>query len=235
MHLLHWKYNGGMVTVCNKYGDLRYFLTAPSHYLNLCWLTVYEIFCQPFQGTVYFNTYDVKPHVCSFEIIATHPWVNVSNDQLFPLLSYFSVVVSMGWLYHNMLSASSYIHICRESSLLCHLLLCSLVLRANNRVHYGPVAVFVCFTSHYLVIIIMQIVELLKCLSGTSVSNVCLEWIQILSILFHAIYVTVCIQLTHFSDDDLIIIIIIKSDAWPTCALFMVWSWNNGICHVSVQ
>ena len=79
-------------------------------------------------------------------------------------------------------------------------------------------------------------IKLIKCLSGTF----CLEWLSkikpIISIIFHAIYGTVCIQLTHF----LTRIIIIKSDPLAIVsgyvmkqlyALYVFWyPYLNNLC-----
>ena len=77
---------------------------------------------------------------------------------------------------------------------------------ANNRIYHDLIVGFVClhFTllhrHHYADL--SESIELLKCLSGTF----CLERVSkiksILSIIFHAIYGAVRIQLTHFSYDD---------------------------------
>ena len=51
------------------------YLTAPSHYLNQCWLIINLILWHSFQGNVYLNTPDVNHHVAfelfTFEITAT--------------------------------------------------------------------------------------------------------------------------------------------------------------------
>ena len=92
--------------------------------------------------------------------------------QPFPLLSYFSVVVCLRWLYHHMLSVSYiYIYISRYSWVLFLLLLCSLVMSANNRVHYGLMVVLICLHitlphyHHYANV--SEGIELIICLSGT--------------------------------------------------------------------
>ena len=105
----------------------------------------------------------------------------------------------------------------------------------NNRVHYGPMVVFVCLHitllhyHHYADISVG--IELIKCLSDAF----CRVWVckieSILSIIFQAIYGAVCIRLTHFSYDDwkntcTLSYVIIKSEILPIC--HMVTSWNNG-------
>ena len=55
--------------------------------------------------------------------------------QPFPLLAYFSVVVCLRWLYYHMLSVS---YISRVSWILFLLLLCNVMVCANNRIHNGP-------------------------------------------------------------------------------------------------
>ena len=62
----------------------------------------------------------------------------------FLLLSYFSVVVCLTWLFHHTLAVS---YISRESWVLC-LLLLSLTVCANNRINYDPIVVVVFFAHH---------------------------------------------------------------------------------------
>ena len=58
--------------------------TAPSHYLNQCWLALDEVLQHPFQGNVYLDTLYINPQLCSksvksFEIRATSsrgPWAS---------------------------------------------------------------------------------------------------------------------------------------------------------------
>ena len=38
-------------------------LTAPSHYLNQCWLTISEVLWHPFHSNYYSNTKDINPQV----------------------------------------------------------------------------------------------------------------------------------------------------------------------------
>ena len=101
----------------------------------------------------------------------------------------------------------------------------------NNKLHYYPMVVFLCLHitlphyHHYADL--SESIELIKCLSGTF----CLECVpkikSMISIIFHAIYRVVHIQLTHFSYDDCgnmctcySFIIIIKSEVWPICHCF---------------
>ena len=59
------------------------------------------------------------------------------------------IVVVCLMLYNHMLSVA---YIFRQSWVLILLLVCSLIMRANNRVHYGPMVVFVCLhiaSPHY--------------------------------------------------------------------------------------
>ena len=101
--------------------------------------------------------------------------------------------------------AVGFTYISRESWYLCLLLLCSFMICANNREHYGPMVVSGCLHitlphyRHYADL--SEGTKLLKCLSDTF----CLEWVSaiksILSIIFHAVYGAVCIQLSHFSYD----------------------------------
>ena len=86
------------------------------------------------------------------------------------------------------------------------LLLCSLMMCANNRVHHGPIVVFVCFHitlpqyHHYADL--SESIDFLKCF----LRIFCLECVfkikSTLSIFVHAIYGAVRTHLTHFSYDD---------------------------------
>ena len=52
-------------------------LTAPSHYLNQCWLNIHKILWNLLQGNIYLNTQDITPPVMfeiyTFDITATAP------------------------------------------------------------------------------------------------------------------------------------------------------------------
>ena len=127
-------------------------------------------------------------------------------------------------------------------SVFCFSLLCSLMICTNDRAHYETMVIFVC-----LLITFISLSSLcrstwrywtLKCVSDIF----CLECDSkikcILSIIFHAIYLAVLIQLTHFAYDG----------CENTCTLsyhhhqigcmthlplFRVRSWKNGITCMS--
>ena len=88
---------------------------------------------------------------------------------------------------------------------LCIQFLCGLMMRTYNRVHYGPMVIFICLLiklphyHHYKDL--SESIELLKCLSGNSVTRVSNIY-SILTIIFHAIFGAVLIELTHFSYND---------------------------------
>ena len=122
------------------------------------------------------------------------------------------------------------------------LLLCSLTMCANNRVHYDPMVVFLCLHitlphyHHYSDL--PEGIGLLKCLSGTF----CLECVSkiksILSIIFHAIYGAVRIQLAHFSCDGCEDTCTLsyyhhRIGSMAHLPLFKVKSWNNGMRWMS--
>ena len=120
----------------------------------------------------------------------------------FPFLSYFSVVVCLRWLYHHMPSVSYiyiyiYIYILYISGKLGFvlLLLCSLMMRVNNIVHYDPIVVFVflhiTLPQYQYYEDVSEVIELWKFVSATLHKSVC-------SIILHAIHQAVCIQLIHF-------------------------------------
>ena len=52
-------------------------LTAPSHYLNQCWLVIKEVLWHSFQGDVCLNTHNLNSKIVleiyTFEIMATSP------------------------------------------------------------------------------------------------------------------------------------------------------------------
>ena len=100
---------------------------------------------------------------------------NPSNRKYppFPLLSYFSVVVCLRWLYYHILSSITYIsreyrdlvsNICVQSFDVQSMVF------ANDRIHYGLEVVFVCLQitpSHYHHYAdSSEGIELIKCLSG---------------------------------------------------------------------
>ena len=99
-----------------------------------------------------------------------------------------------------------YIHISWESWVLFLDLLCSLMMCANNRVHYGLIVIYgylhITLPEYHHYADLSESIELQKCFSDIF----CLECVSkirsVLSIIFHAIYGAVCIQLTCFSYDD---------------------------------
>ena len=110
---------------------------------------------------------------------------------------------------------------------------------ANNRTHYGPMAIFVCwlhFTqSHYYIIIMQTYLKVINFWNTCQVySAECVSKIKsILSIILHALYGAVCIQLTHFSYCDCVNMCNLsyphQIGSMTHLPLFRVMSWNNGI------
>ena len=83
------------------------------------------------------------------DIFITHRVINKLEVTLFLIAVIFFRGCVPGWLHHHMLSVSL---ISRESCFSFILLLRSLLVGTNNRIHYGPMVVFVClhFTRpHY--------------------------------------------------------------------------------------
>ena len=74
------------------------------------------------------------------DISITYIIIIIKEISTFPLLSYFSMVVCMRWLYQHLLSIS---YISRERYGWFLLLLCSIVRCANDLEHYGSMVVFV--------------------------------------------------------------------------------------------
>ena len=113
----------------------------------------------------------------------------------------------------------------------------ALMVCTNNRVHYGLMVVYgylhITLPHYHHYAILFEGIALLKCLSNIF----CVECVSknrsVLSIIFHAIYGAVCIQLTHFSHDDCE-----NTLNWSYyhhqirsmthLPLFRVSSWNNG-------
>ena len=118
------------------------------------------------------------------------------------------------------------------------LLLCSLMLCANSRVHYDLMVVFVCLhitlLHYHYYADVYESIGLLNCFWG-SLFRVCVSKIKsILSIISHAIYGTVCSQHTHFCFD-------LCEDTYTSSyyhhqigsmnhlPLFRFRSWSNGM------
>ena len=124
-----------------------------------------------------------------------------------------------------------------DSKILFRSLLCSLMMCANNQVYYGPVVVFVflhiiTLPHYYHSADVVEVIGSLKCLSGTF-WRVC-KIKSIFSILFHAIYGAMCIQLTHLSYDDCAYTCTLsychhQIGNLNHLLLFTVKSWNNGM------
>ena len=113
------------------------------------------------------------------------------------------MVVCLRWLYHHMLSVL-HMNISRESWVLRLQLLCSLIMCANNQVHYGLMVLYgyLHITLPHYHADLSESIELLKYLSDIFCLK-CVSMIRsVLSIIVHAIYGAVCIQLTHFPYDD---------------------------------
>ena len=110
-------------------------------------------------------------------------------------------------------------YLSRESWVSCLLLLCSLIMCANNRVQYDAMVIFVCCTSNYIIFIIMQ--TYLKVLVH-SASGVCLR-LSIFSQLSVMQYMEPCVFSVHIflmmivRIRVLYLITNIKSEMWPIC------------------
>ena len=111
---------------------------------------------------------------------------------------------------------------------------------AYTQVHYGPMVVFVCLHiklpryHHYADL--SEGIELLKCLSGNSVSSMCIRFSQFSQLSFVQ-YMGLCllslpIPLVIVWIRILFIIIIIR--IMVHLPLFRVWSWNNGMRCMNV-
>ena len=70
------------------------------------------------------------------DIFITHRIIIIKSEiSIFPIAVIFSVVVCLRWLYHHV----SVSYIFRESWVLFLLLLYSVMMYANNRIHYDPI------------------------------------------------------------------------------------------------
>ena len=97
-------------------------------------------------------------------------------------------------------NAVSVIYISRKLGFV-PLLLCSLMMCANNRVHFGPMVVFVCLhiTLHLTIMIMQTHLKVLNFWMTCQAHSVeCVSKMRsILPIIFHEIYEAVGIQLAH--------------------------------------
>ena len=129
-----------------------------------------------------------------------------------------------------------------ESWVLCLVLPCIRMLCANNRVHYYcPMVLFVCLhitRPHYHNHIPFWGYWTFKMLSDT----LCLQCVsrikKIISIIFHAIYETVCIQFTHYYCHDCENMCTLhyyhhQIGSMAHFPLFRVRSWSN-VLHLYV-
>ena len=128
---------------------------------------------------------------------------------------------------------------------MCNLMMCKTPQTNNppqNQVHYGPMVIFVCLHItqphyyHYADVSTCRSIELLKCLFGLF-CHVCVWKIKsILSIIFHAIYEAVFIQLTQSCCDNCKNTCILSHyhQIGSILPLFRVKSWNNGMRRLSM-
>ena len=95
----------------------------------------------------------------------------------------------------------TYIYIQGKLGFLSFIILCCLRMCADDIVHYDPMVAFVCLLialPHYQSYAdLSESIELLKCLSGAFFLDCVSKIKPIISIIFHAIYGAVCIQLIH--------------------------------------
>ena len=138
-----------------------------------------------------------------------------------------------------------FLYISWESFVWGLLLLCSLMMCANNRVHSGLMVVFVCLHitlphyHHYADI--SEGIELQTCLSGIFCLKCGSKVKLILLTIYHAIHGAVHIlhiQLIHFLYDDLentctLIYYHHQIGSMTHLPLFRVQSWINGMCCMS--
>ena len=137
----------------------------------------------------------------SFALKKRIGYVHCSMSQPFPLLSYVSVVVCLRWLFLHMLLVS---HICIYPGKVgfCFFDYCAVLWCVQIIKYIAWWSYMVICTLHYLIIILMQTyLKVLNCLSDFIFCLECLSKIRsILSMIFHAIYGAVCIQLTQSSN-----------------------------------
>ena len=137
------------------------------------------------------------------ERICLQPILISSNQkyQPFPCCHILPLVVFLRWLYHHMLPVS---YVSLKSSVLFPLLLCSLMMCANNRVHFGMRVIFV--LNHYHCYAgVSERIELLKCLEVHSIEYVP-KIKSVLSISFMQ-YMELCVVSLHISLVMIVIII----------------------------
>ena len=159
--------------------------------------------------------------------LGSSSWIQGYSQQVKPYNK--SVVHTNLYMYACM-------HICYLNSAYAAFLLDNLMMCANEWIHYGPMAIFVCLhltLPHYnRYANVSEGIEILKCLSVESVSKIK----SILLIIFHVIYGAVCIQLSLMIIMRIcvLLIIITKSDLWPTCQCLCL---DNGtmVCVVCLS
>ena len=140
--------------------------------------------------------------------------------QSFPLLSYFSVVVCLRCLLHQILSRISYTF--RENWDFVLIIIVQFMMSANSRIRYDLQIVFVCLyntPSHYHHCANLSVdIELRNACQIYFVE--CVSKIEhILLVIHYSMYGVVCFQFTQFPRDGwenilLCLIIIIKSEVW---------------------
>ena len=118
---------------------------------------------------------------------------------LFPLLSYFSVVVCLRCLLHHILSLIAYTF--RENREFVFIISVQFMMSANSRIRFGLQIVFVCLyitPSHF-----HHCANLSEDIACQIYFVECVSKIKhILSVIHHTICEAVCFQFTHFRWDD---------------------------------
>ena len=144
--------------------------------------------------------------------------------------------VCLGWLYHHMLSVS---YISQESWVLFLLLLCSLVMCANNWVCFGPMVILIClhFTLPHHYADVAEGIKLLKCLSGIF----CLEYAskinqfsQLSFMQWGCVYSAYPFFIWQLWEYVYFILSSSSIRSLTHLPLFRVGSWNNGMCCISL-
>ena len=123
----------------------------------------------------------------------------------FPLLSYFSVVVCLGCLFHHILLLIAYTF--RENRKFVFIIIVLFIMSASSRIRFGLKIVFVYLyitSSHYHHCAnLSEDIELIKCPSDIYLSSACVSKMKhILSVIHYTICGAVCFQFTHFPCDD---------------------------------
>ena len=125
----------------------------------------------------------------------------ISEVATLPILSYYSVVLCLRCLLHDILSLVAYTF--RDRNFV-FIIIVQFVINAKSRIRFGLqivyVALYITPSHYYHCANLSEDFELIKCLSDTF-CRVC-KIMHSLSVIHYTIYGAVCFQCTHFPFDN---------------------------------